>query len=95
MTEDEMVGGHHQLDGHEFDHTLGDTSGQGGLAFCSPWDHRESDTSQRLDNNDKRRHKVQCTTYETFLPKRFNMNLFKLLNPILKFIRNAQIRGAI
>ena len=45
MTEDEMVGGHHQLDGHEFDHTLGDTSGQGGLAFCSPWDHRESDTS--------------------------------------------------
>ena len=36
-TEDEMVGWHHQLNGHEFEHPLGDSEGQGGLACCSPW----------------------------------------------------------
>ena len=43
-TEDEMVGWHHQLDGHEFEQTPGDGEGQGGLACCSPWRHKESDT---------------------------------------------------
>ena len=43
-TEDEMVGSHHQLDGHECEQTLGDSEGQGGLACCSPWGCRESDT---------------------------------------------------
>ena len=42
MTEDETVGWHHQLNGHEFEQTLGD--GQGGLVCCSPWGHKESDT---------------------------------------------------
>ena len=37
MTEDEMVGGHHRLHGHEFEQTLGDSEGQGSLACCSPW----------------------------------------------------------
>ena len=37
MTEDEMVGWHHQLDAHEFDQALGVGDGQGGLACCSPW----------------------------------------------------------
>ena len=40
MTEDEMVGWHHQRDGHEFEQALGVSDGQGGLACCSPWDHR-------------------------------------------------------
>ena len=40
-TEDEMVGQHHQLNGHGFEQTLGE--GQGSLACCSPWDHKESD----------------------------------------------------
>ena len=35
--EDEMVGWHHRLDGHEFEQTLGDSEGQGSLACCSPW----------------------------------------------------------
>ena len=39
-TKDEMVGWHHQLDGHEFGWTLGVGDGQGGLACCSPWGHR-------------------------------------------------------
>ena len=43
MTEDEMVGWHHWLDGHEFAHTLGVGDGQGGVECCSPWGHKESD----------------------------------------------------
>ena len=39
MTEDEMVGWHHRLNGHEFEKDLGDGGGQGGLACCSPWGH--------------------------------------------------------
>ena len=49
MTEDEMVGWHHWLNGHEFESTLGVGDGQGGLACCSPWGHNESDTSERLN----------------------------------------------
>ena len=42
-TEDEMVGWHHQLDGHKSEQTPGDREGQGNLAYCSPWDCKESD----------------------------------------------------
>ena len=48
---DEMVGWHHQLNGHEFGQTPGDGEGQGSLACCSPWGHRESDTAEWLINN--------------------------------------------
>ena len=40
-TEDEMVGWHHKLHGHEFEQTLGDGEGQGGLACCSTWGCKE------------------------------------------------------
>ena len=40
MTEDEMVGLHHQLNGHEFEQTPGDGEGQGSLACCSPRGHQ-------------------------------------------------------
>ena len=43
MTEDEMVGRLHRLNGHEFEKTLGLGDGQGGLVRCSPWGHKESD----------------------------------------------------
>ena len=43
MTEDEMVGGDHRLNGYEFEQTLGDSEGPGSLACCSPWGHKESD----------------------------------------------------
>ena len=49
-TEDEMVGWHHRLDGHESEQTLGVGDGQGGLACCSPWGHKELDTTERLNN---------------------------------------------
>ena len=50
MIEDEMVGWHHRLDGHEFEQTLGDNEGQGSLACCSPWGCKESDTTEQLKN---------------------------------------------
>ena len=45
LTEDEMVGLHHQLNGHEFEQTPGDSEGQGSLACCRPWGRKELDTS--------------------------------------------------
>ena len=45
MKEDELVGWPHQLSGHEFEQTLGDSEGQGGLACCYPCVHKESDTT--------------------------------------------------
>ena len=48
-TEDEMVGWHHWLNGHEFEQALGDGKGQGSLVCCSPWGHKESDTTEQLN----------------------------------------------
>ena len=50
MTEYEMVGWHHQLNGHEFEQAPEDGEGQGSLEYCSPWDHKELDTTWRLNN---------------------------------------------
>ena len=47
--EDEMVGWHHQLDGHEFELAPGVGDGQGSLVCCSPWRCKESDTTERLN----------------------------------------------
>ena len=47
--ENEMVGWHHQLDGHEFEQALGAGDGWGSLACCSPWGRKESDTTERLN----------------------------------------------
>ena len=46
-----MVGCHHRLNAHEFEQTPGDSERQRGLACCSPWGRKESDTTQRLNNN--------------------------------------------
>ena len=48
-TEDEMVGWHLRLDGHEFEQAIESSDGQGGLACCSPWGHKESDTTEQLN----------------------------------------------
>ena len=50
MTEDEMVGWHHGLNGHEFEQTPGESKRQGSLVCCSPWGHKESDTTEQLNN---------------------------------------------
>ena len=49
--EDEVVGWYHRLNGHEYEQTLGDGEGQGSLTFCSPWGHKDSDTTESLNNN--------------------------------------------
>ena len=49
MTDDEIVGWHHLLSGHEFEWTLGIGDGQGGWECCSPWGHKESDTTELLN----------------------------------------------
>ena len=49
MTEDEMAGRHHWLDGREFEWTPGVGDGQGGLVCCNSWGHQESDTTEQLN----------------------------------------------
>ena len=49
MTEDEMVGWHHRLDGLEFEQALGVGDGQGGLVCCSPWGRKESGMTKQLN----------------------------------------------
>ena len=53
MTEDEVVGWHQQLNAHEFEQTQGGGEGQGSLACCSPRGCKESDTTERLNDNVK------------------------------------------
>ena len=48
LTEYEMVGWHHRLDGHEFEQAPGGSEGQGSLVGYSPWGHKESDTAEQL-----------------------------------------------
>ena len=51
MIEDEMIGWHHRLNGHEFEQTPGDGEGQGSLVCCSSWGHKKSNVTERLNNN--------------------------------------------
>ena len=51
MTEHDMVGWHHQFNGHEFEQAPGDGEGQGSLAYCSSWGSKDLDTTERLNNN--------------------------------------------
>ena len=50
MTEDEMAGCHHQLNGHEFEQAPGDGEGLGSLACCSPWGRKVSEMPEPLSN---------------------------------------------
>ena len=70
MTEDEMVGWHHRLNGHEFEQAAGDGEGQGSLACCSPWGCKELDTAEQLNNitltlGNSDINDLQTTLYET------------------------------
>ena len=66
MTEDEIVGWHHQLNGHEFEQAPGDSEGQGCLACCSPWSRKESDTTERLSNNNKNYYTLSLIFCQSF-----------------------------
>ena len=58
-----MTGWHHQCNGHELGQTLGDGEGQGGLACCSLWGHKESDTTGPLNNNNNDHRKLVKTMF--------------------------------
>ena len=60
MTEDEMVGWHHRLNGHEFEQTPGDGDGQGTLVCCSPWGRKELGITEQLNNNSKEPCRIYC-----------------------------------
>ena len=51
MTDDKVIGWYHQLNGHDFEQTAGDGEGQEGMVCCSPWGRKESDMTERLNNN--------------------------------------------
>ena len=51
VAEDEMVGWHHWLSGHESEQSPGDSKEQGSLVHCSPWGHKELDTTEWLNSN--------------------------------------------
>ena len=50
MSEDEMVGWHHRFNEHAFEQAAGDGEGQGSMACCSPWGHKESDMTEQPIN---------------------------------------------
>ena len=58
VTEDEMAGWHHQLNGYEFEQAPGDSEGQGSLACRGPWGGKELDMTQHLNN-----YNVDCSTF--------------------------------
>ena len=60
MTEDDIVGWHHQLNGNEFEQTLGNGEGQGSLVCCSPWGCKESEMTERLNINKYSSHVCMC-----------------------------------
>ena len=62
MTQDEMVGWHHRLSGHEFEETPGDSERQGSLECCSPWGHKELGMTEGLNSN-------KCVNVPSKLPK--------------------------
>ena len=69
MTGDEMVGWYHQLNGHEYERTPGDGEGQGSLACCSPWGHKELDTTATKQCLVCARPHTECFTWTiTFNP---------------------------
>jgi len=65
-TEDEMVGWHHWLDGHEFEQTPGDGEGQESLVFGSPWGCKELDTTKWLNNNNKSETSKKSVIFQGF-----------------------------
>ena len=78
MTEDERVGWHHRLSGHEFEQTVGESEGQRSLLCCSPWACKDLDITGQLDKNSY----CSCTT-----------DLLLVHLPVLVLSSYAQICG--
>ena len=85
MTEDEMGGlQHHRLNGHKFEQSPEDGAGQGNPACCSPWGHKESDMTERLNNN---KYFIVCMYHNFFIHSSKNGHLGGFL--VLAIINSA------
>ena len=62
-----MVGWHHQLNGHEFEQTLGEGEGERSLACCSPWGHKELGMTEQLNNNKPFQHQEHLSEDKSVL----------------------------
>ena len=80
-TEDEMVGWHHQINGHESEQTLRDSEGQRNLVCCSPWGRKELDTTERLNWTDQIT--VQCILKIWEHSRVFGASAYWLMKPTL------------
>ena len=89
MTEDEMVGWHHRLNGHEFEQTLGDSEGQRSLVCCISWGRKELVTTQQKTNNNNTFIDLTLSVKETKVNKKaiilksLNVSVRKKINSIL------------
>ena len=68
--QDEMAGWHHWLNGHEFEQAPEDGEGQGSLACCSPWGRKESDKTERLDNNNEQQPPIYQNLFICFIGRK-------------------------
>ena len=60
VTEDKMVGCHHRLNGHEYEQSPRDSEGQGSLVYCSPWDCKDSEIAEKLNNSSSHQMSLFC-----------------------------------
>ena len=88
LTEDEMFGWHHSLNGHEFEKTL-DREGQGSLMCCSPWGHKELDMTDWLNNNFLLNQFTLSQSTGIFLVK--FTNDFTVLNPMTLIVTHQYL----
>ena len=86
-TEDEMAGWHHWLNGHGFGWTLGVGDGQGGLACCSSWGRKESDTTERLKWTEENIRRL-LAIYKSPLPELKQQNKSLLINSYWPMVFN-------
>ena len=86
MTENEMVGWHHRLYGHESEQAPEVGDGQGGLACCSPWGHKELDITEWLDND-----KLQSLFSTLISPSVFILFIDVLLKSSVVWLKNNSI----
>ena len=87
-TEDEMVGWHHQPNGHEFAQTPGDSEGQGSVACGIPWGHKELDTTEQLNNQTCQSFENLCLLYVYFIVCQLYLNkaALKYISRQIKYI---------
>ena len=78
MVEDEMVGWHYRLNGHEFGQPLGAGDGQGSLTCCSPWGRKESDMTEQLNTSGQTEEARSSTVPEWLKEKTYYRELITM-----------------